>query len=31
MSHSALIERLRRRLGLDPESSGEITLCHAID
>lgn len=31
MSRSAVIERLRRRLGLDPESIGEITLNHAID
>ena len=31
MSRSAVIERLRRRLGLDPESLGEITLNHAID
>jgi chemotaxis protein methyltransferase WspC len=31
MSRSQVIERLRRRLGLDPESIGEITLNHAID
>ncbi len=31
MSRSAVIERLRRRLGLDPESIGEVTLGHAID
>lgn len=31
MSRAAIIERLRRRLGLDPESIGEITLNHAID
>lgn len=31
MSHAAVIERLRRRLGLDPQSIGEITLNHAID
>lgn len=31
MSRSRIIERLRRRLGLDPESIGEITLNHAID
>lgn len=31
MSRVAIIERLRRRLGLDPESIGEITLNHAID
>jgi chemotaxis protein methyltransferase WspC len=31
MSRSQVIERLRRRLGLDPQSIGEITLNHAID
>ena len=31
MSRSRIIERLRRRIGLDPESIGEITLNHAID
>jgi chemotaxis protein methyltransferase WspC len=31
MSRIAVIERLRQRLGLDPQSIGEITLNHAID
>jgi len=31
MSRTLVIERLRRRLGLDPQSIGEITLNHAID
>lgn len=31
MSRRALIERLQRRLGLDPESIGEATLHHGLD
>ncbi|MBK8069571.1 MAG: methyltransferase domain-containing protein [Rhodanobacteraceae bacterium] len=31
MSRTALIERLQRTLGLDPQSIGETTLLHAID
>lgn len=31
MSRHALIERLQRRLGLDPQSIGEVALRHALD
>lgn len=31
MSRRALIERLQRRLGLDPDSMGEATLHHGLD